>query len=364
MHRATTANVAYRAYTAGGARSVVDNVDDSKLMQESSGNFMKGETRSEVEAPQNYGFTSVTADADQQQQQGSGGGGSGGGAGGGGGGSGPGGGMGAEAFISFPGGNRSFPVAGVIDDRRHRLYNLGKDAAKGSSAQFGLKDWGEQFLITDDGMYMTGNAGQTKGGGQQGGGGSAGATAAGGSGGSSGGQQKDFRIKLQLVENKNNQQQQSGGGGGGGGGGSAGATRISEEVGSLGLPRMFFTSEDSGVEFEYDVVAPLADGDSGSNGGGQQDGQQTQKSKGQKTLHKEKSETYHDMTKEKIEIKRGKATTEQTDKHCMGYHGDKSKSYRADDSHTHIKSGSSIWTSKGGCYSSAPIIVKPCQDSD
>ena len=63
MHRATPLNSSFRGYVAGGARSVVDKIDDSKLIQEMSGNFMKGETRSAVESPQNYGFTSVAHEA-------------------------------------------------------------------------------------------------------------------------------------------------------------------------------------------------------------------------------------------------------------------------------------------------------------
>jgi phage gp45-like len=121
---------------------------------------MKGEAHEGIEAPQNYGFTSVVADAtkgkDGQIEQG------------------------AEGFMSFIGGSRSFPVCGIMDDRRHRLLNLAKDAAKGAVAMFGLKDWGQQFLITDDGIHMTGN--------------------------------KEKKIRFQLVENNNKQQQQSGGG--------------------------------------------------------------------------------------------------------------------------------------------------------
>jgi hypothetical protein len=45
---------------------------------------------------------------------------------------------------------------------------------------FGLKEWGQQFLITDDGIHMTGN--------------------------------KETKIRFQLVENNNKQQQQGGSG--------------------------------------------------------------------------------------------------------------------------------------------------------
>src|SRR5262245_46316818 len=137
MHRANPLSTSFRAFTAGGAKSIVDKIADHPLMQEMSGNMMKGETRKNVESPQNYGFTSVVADAlkgkDGLMK------------------------MGAEAIMSFMGGNRSFPMCTSMDDRRHRLINLIKDAAKGATAMFGQKEWGQQFLNTDTGMFMTGN---------------------------------------------------------------------------------------------------------------------------------------------------------------------------------------------------------------
>jgi phage gp45-like len=100
MHNATPLNTSLRSYTAGGARGVVDKVDDSKLMQEMGGNFMANETRSSVESPQNYGFTSVVFDSEKDGQgniKSS-----------------------AEHFTSFMGGSRSFPVAitGSTNSRR------------------------------------------------------------------------------------------------------------------------------------------------------------------------------------------------------------------------------------------------------
>jgi phage gp45-like len=204
MHRATPLNSSFRAYS-GGARSVIPQVDDSKFMQESTNSQgMASEKIPTMEAPQNYGFTSVVADADKSGNPGeitaS-----------------------AEGFISFMGGNRSFPVMGIMDDRRHRLLNLGQDAAKGASAMFGLKDWGQQLLNTKDGWFMSGNTKK--------------------------------KIRIQLVDNKNQQQQ------GGGSGGSSGGQSVSELA--------------------------AGGGGAGGAGGGQQ--------KGQKTLHKEQSETFIDM---------------------------------------------------------------------
>jgi phage gp45-like len=131
MHRATPLMTSFRAYTSGGARSCIDKADDAKLMQEMGGNFMKGETRSKVESPQNYGFTSVVMDADKDKDgkvTGS-----------------------AEGFISFCGGNRSFPVCGVMDDRRHRLQGLDK----GDVAMFRTKDDQQQFHLTQAGGYWS-----------------------------------------------------------------------------------------------------------------------------------------------------------------------------------------------------------------
>jgi phage gp45-like len=127
MHRATQLNIALRSFTAGGARSVVHQADDSKLMQEMGGSMMSGESRQRIESPQNYGFTSVVMDADQS------------------------GGKGAETFISFMGGGRSIPVAGPMDDRRHRLQKL----QKGDVAMFRTKSDQQQFHLTQDGGYWT-----------------------------------------------------------------------------------------------------------------------------------------------------------------------------------------------------------------
>ena len=131
MHRATPLNSSMRGYCGGGARSCVDQVDDSKLMQEMSGNFMVNETRSGVEAPQNYGFTSVVFDAEKGSDgkvQAC-----------------------AETFIGFMGSNRSLPVTGNMDDRRHRMYKL----EKGDTAMFRGRGDKQQFHMTQDGGFWT-----------------------------------------------------------------------------------------------------------------------------------------------------------------------------------------------------------------
>lgn len=131
MHRSTGANSAHRAYSSGGSRTLIEQVDDGPLMQTMSGSFMKGETRKDVESPQNYGFTSVVHKADKGddgQIDGS-----------------------AEGFVSFMGGNRAFPVVTVMDDRRHRLKGL----EEGDTAFYRGKDDRQQFHFTKDGNFMS-----------------------------------------------------------------------------------------------------------------------------------------------------------------------------------------------------------------
>ena len=131
MHRATPEAMSLRTHTSGGARAVVDKVNDKSLMQEMGGNFMANEARDKIESPQNYGFTSVVAEATKRQD-----------------------GQitdSAEGFITFCGGNRSFPVCGVMDDRRHRLKGL----QKGDTAMYRQRDDQQQFHMTTDGGYWS-----------------------------------------------------------------------------------------------------------------------------------------------------------------------------------------------------------------
>lgn len=178
MHRATPLNTSIRSYTAGGSRSVVDKVDDEKLMQEMGGNFMANETRSEVESPQNYGFTSVVFDAEKNKEgkvSAS-----------------------AETFIGFMGGNRSFPVAGPMDDRRHRMFKL----EKGDTALFRGRGDKQQFHMTKDGGFWSAP------------------------------QDKTLRMALLDQDSESNETQQSGGGSGSGGG--AGVSARAEGGGDSG----------------------------------------------------------------------------------------------------------------------------------
>jgi phage gp45-like len=103
-------------------------VDDGKMMQESNGNFMANEQRSGIEAPQNYGFTSTVRKAikDAQGKITS----------------------SAEGFVSFMGGNRSFPVMGIMDDRRYRPMSL----KEGENSQY--DDLGQMTLLRRTGLYL------------------------------------------------------------------------------------------------------------------------------------------------------------------------------------------------------------------
>jgi Bacteriophage Mu Gp45 spike protein len=167
MHRQTPLNSSMRGFYSGGSASVVDQADDSKLMQEMAGNFMANETRKGIQAPQNYGFTSVVFDAEKDAMgkiQAS-----------------------AETFTSFLGGNRSYPVSGNMDDRRHRLYKL----EKGDTAMFRGRGDKQQFHMTKDGGFWTAP------------------------------QDKTLRMQMLDQDSESNSTMQQGGGGAGGGGASA-----------------------------------------------------------------------------------------------------------------------------------------------
>ncbi|MBT1509400.1 phage baseplate assembly protein [Bradyrhizobium sp. SRL28] len=130
MYRQSPLNSSFFAYTSGGTRALVDEISDNPMMQEMKGSFMQGEAREKIESPQNYGFTSVCMPAkkgkDGKIEEC------------------------AEAYINFLGGNRSFPVAAVMDDRRFRL----KELKPGDVAVFDHLQ--HQLHFNKDGMFMTG----------------------------------------------------------------------------------------------------------------------------------------------------------------------------------------------------------------
>jgi len=351
VHRQTGAATSFRAYDGGGGRTLIDKINDSPLMQAMTGQGMKGEAFSPAkngaskgpESPQNYGFTSVVADAL--------------------GGAGKALGKCAEGFMNFIGGNRSFPVCGVMDDRRHRLKNLAEDAAKGSSAMFGLKEWGQQFLNTDTGQYLTGNI--------------------------------EKKHRFALVENQNGKTQQQGSGSGGSGGGAAAAaaatgrhiygggvlSRREEGLPDLLLPLKFQTG--SGVEFEIEQLSPddvIArsnyniekgergpsitpyDSGGGNGGGGGGDGGggggATGQATGQKTLHKEDSTIWIEQNKKDTQCTHGDANSRQRAGSDSTVFYGSANSCQSTDGHSHIMGANvHIWVA-GGCFSDMPIIVK------
>ena len=192
MHRVSPIASAFRAYSAGGARSVVDSVNDGTLMQEMKNcKFMAGESREKFECPQNYGFSSVVQPAGSGSGSGAGGcagaGGSGGKK------------EGAEAFISFIGGSRSFPVAAVMDDRRFRPMGL----KPGENTQY--DDQGQMTLLRRKGVYVLSLDSEDES--QKSGSGSDGSKA--GESGSGQGQKVERMVSLRHVEKKKQERQKS-----------------------------------------------------------------------------------------------------------------------------------------------------------
>jgi len=133
MHRQNPLQQAFVGYTSGGARALVEGVTDTKMMQEMKGSFMMGEAREKIESPQNYGFSSVvlaaTKDAKGMIEQC------------------------AEAYISFLGGSRSFPVAAIMEDRRFRPMGLkpGENAQYDDIGQMTLMRRGFLAMLSHDG---------------------------------------------------------------------------------------------------------------------------------------------------------------------------------------------------------------------
>jgi phage gp45-like len=310
MHRATPLQTSFRAYTSGGARSAVHEVDDGKKLQTSKSNGMKNETRENIEAPQNYGFTSVVADADK----------------------GPNGSLknSAEAVMNFMGGNRSFPMTTSMDDRRHRLWNLAKDAAKGAAAMFGQKEWGQQILNTEDGQFITGNL--------------------------------EKKNRMQLVENKNGKKQKQDP--------NTGAVTNPQGAFRNALGRLVIRSK-SGVEFEVeelDIGAPsvgaLAEGGGDGGGGGSSSSQQGQgknTATGQKTLHKEDTEVYVEQNGTDTTNRHGSAyaSVKSGSDSSTHWEKDKTKSTQCTEEHIHIRFDEHrIFNDKFGNWCTSPLMVK------
>jgi phage gp45-like len=131
MHRMTPLQTAFRSHAGGGKRVLVDEANDGETMQEMKGTAMHGESRQNIESPQNYGFSSVVAKAEKDDKGNIT--------------------SSAEGFMSAVGGSSSFAYVGVMDDRRHRL----KDLKAGDSGMYRGKNDRQQFHFAEDGTYMT-----------------------------------------------------------------------------------------------------------------------------------------------------------------------------------------------------------------
>src|SRR6516162_8143051 len=235
MHRQTPLNSALRGFFSGGSPSVVDQVDDTKLMHEGAGNFMANETRKAVQSPQNYGFTSVVFDAEKDAMgkiQAS-----------------------AETFTSFLGGNRSYPVNGNMDDRRHRMFQL----EKGDTAMFRGRGDKQQFHMTQDGGFWTAPLDKT------------------------------VRMHLLQQDSESNSTQQQGGGG------QAGAQMRIPQQGDL-MP--------DGKRLPAPTRMVPSPSDSGSSGGGSGSSGGQQQNKGQTALYKDgqQSPLFVEVTKAKTRM--------------------------------------------------------------
>ena len=77
------------------SRGVLESSDDSKKTQILKAELFEGEVGSDLEHPQEYGFTSRSLD-------------------------------GAEVYVIFPGGNRDHPIVVLTADKRTRPKNLAK----------------------------------------------------------------------------------------------------------------------------------------------------------------------------------------------------------------------------------------------
>lgn len=126
MRHQTGRNSADRHGNALG-RSVVEEVDDSKLMQESKHSMFADEQHEQIEHVHPYGFVNVpqkpTGSGKLRKA--------------------------AEAFMSFMGGGRGHGVAMVVGDRRYRLYKL-------EGGEVALHDdQGHQVHIKRDGIHVS-----------------------------------------------------------------------------------------------------------------------------------------------------------------------------------------------------------------
>jgi hypothetical protein len=224
MHRQTPLTAGFVGYSSGGARALIDTIDDSKMMQQMKGSIM-GEAREAVESPQNYGFSSVVRPAtkgkDGQIEDC------------------------AEGFMSYFGGNRTSNFCAVMDDRRYRPLGL----KPGENAQY--DDLGQMTLLRRTGLYLLTNDNPEDNQQGQSGGSTPGQLDSGSSGQS---QQTERMVSLRHVEKKKQDRPKRGGGGqsgsGGGSGGGAGAGTLDASSASGGQSAQDYKHEGETVNTE------------------------------------------------------------------------------------------------------------------
>ena len=207
MHRQTPLTAGFVGYSSGGSRTLIDTIDDDKLMQQMKGSMMHGEARDKVECPQNYGFSSVVRPATKGKD-------------------------GkiedcAEGFMSYFGGNRTSNFCAVMDDRRYRPMGL----KPGENAQY--DDVGQMTLMRRTGLYLLTNDNPEDN--QQSQSGSSGATPT--PHADSAQQNPERFVSVRHVEKKKQERPKRGGNQQGGGsqtGGGAGAGTLADSGGGTG----------------------------------------------------------------------------------------------------------------------------------
>lgn len=232
MHRQTPLTSAFTGYVSGGARALIDTIDDGKLMQQMKG-LMMGESREGVESPQNYGFSSVvraaTKDASGLIQDC------------------------AEGFMSYFGGCRTSNFCAIMDDRRYRPLGL----KQGENTQY--DDLGQMTLLRRTGLYLLSLDGpdDSQQSSSSGGGGSSTAGVLDSSGGSGGsGQTVNRFVSVRHVQKEKQQRPQRGSAAQGQGGGQSQQSQQSQQD---------FQHEGQSVNNEMRVSAARIEFQSGGN---------------------------------------------------------------------------------------------------
>lgn len=190
--RHSTSRTAADRHASGLGRTVFEEADDSKPMQESKHSLFKGEQQQKIEHVHPYGFTAVpkkpTGSGMMRRA--------------------------AEAFMSFLGGNRSHGIAVVVGDRRYRLYKL----EEGEVALH--DDQGQQVHLKRDGVWAS--------------------------------VPNSKQIKMQIMDDDQMPQDNSGSGGAGGGGGTGSGEQQMGQVKQAGRPAQInFTLDKNGLTVNH-----------------------------------------------------------------------------------------------------------------